>query len=227
MAPQPYPEVIPPPPSQSPSHAYSLSTTQPPNSAGGGYPSPSYAASKPEDGYITAATASVVGVNNVGMGMGVGAGPESLGGAGIDPRFNQQYHPHYYNQLASQDNATADGTPSDNDDAANKGAGGKWSGRQGPFGCTVLVFVLSIVIAILAATVVGLAAGTGVEAHRANQALASLASLQANPPQATATSAAISFASIDNNCSLQPDTVTGTMYTSFQRMYQDQDLWNT
>jgi hypothetical protein len=163
-------------------------------------------ASKPEDGYIAAATASVVGVDGTG--------------AGVDPRLNQQYYPPYYNKLASQDNAAADGTRSDEDVA--KGSG-KWVQRQGPFGCTVLVFVLSIVIAILAVTVVGLAAGTGVEAHRANQALASLASLQADPPKATAT-AAPSFASIDNNCSVQPDTVTGTMYTSFQRMHF---LWSS
>lgn len=200
MALQPYPEVMPPPPSQSPSHAYSLSTTQPPTSAGG-YPSPSYTPSKPENSYIAAAAP----VASVGAGAG----------AGIDPRFHQQYHPHYYNPLASQDNTAADGSRSDDDVA--KG-GGKWAQRPGPFGCTFLVFVLSTVIAILAATIVGLAAGTGVEAHRANEALASLAKLQADPPKATATAAA-SFASIDNNCSILPDTVTGTMYTSFQRMY--------
>ncbi|CAK7221026.1 hypothetical protein SCUCBS95973_004356 [Sporothrix curviconia] len=160
---------MPPPPSQTPPHAYALSTVQPPSSL------PSYSPTKPEDnGYVAA----------VPVAAGAGAGP----GAVLGSQYPQRE---------------------------------PWAQRQGTLGCTTLVFVLSTIIAILAATVVGLAAGTGIEAHRASQALASLAELRANPPTPSASAsatptAAPSFASIDNNCSVQPDTVTGTMYTSFQ-----------
>ncbi|CAK7227849.1 hypothetical protein SBRCBS47491_006708 [Sporothrix bragantina] len=207
---QPYPEVIPPPPSQTPSHAYSLSATQPPSSTGG-YPSPSYSPSKPEDGGYVVPAVSVAEA---------GAGP----GAALGPQY-PQYHPHYYNPLSSRDMGGV--AESGNGDGAahggDRGRHGAWAQSQGPCGCTLLVFVLSTIIAVLAAMVVGLAAGTGVEAHRASQALASLAELQANPPAPSASAtanAAPSFASIDNNCSIQPDTVTGTMYTSFKLLGQ-------
>ncbi|KAK1985770.1 hypothetical protein LZ30DRAFT_685861 [Colletotrichum cereale] len=92
-------------------------------------------------------------------------------------------------------------------------------------GCTFLVFLLSLVIAVLAAAVIGLAAGTGVEASRANQALDKLAALEASGttggsatttvtvtgPSATATG----FASITNNCSNNDDTTNQTYTTDF------------
>ncbi|CAK7202460.1 hypothetical protein SEUCBS139899_005183 [Sporothrix eucalyptigena] len=207
---QPYPEVMPPPPpSQTPTHTYSLSATQPPSSASG-YPSPSHTPSKLEDGSYMVPAAPAAGA---------GAGPV----AALRTQY-PQYHSHYYNPLASQETTAAEGSRNGDDVTRGRGrGGGRWSQRQGPFGCTVLVFVLSTIIAVLSATVIGLAAGTGVEAHRASQALASLAELQANPPAASASAtptASPSFASIDNNCSLQPDTVTGTMYTSFQLLGQ-------
>ncbi|KAK2013122.1 hypothetical protein LZ32DRAFT_273721 [Colletotrichum eremochloae] len=89
-------------------------------------------------------------------------------------------------------------------------------------GCTFLVFLLSVIIAVLAAAVIGLAAGTGVEASRANQALEKLAALEASgttggSATATATSAsatATNFASITNNCSDNNQTTTGQTYTT-------------
>ncbi|KAI1102203.1 hypothetical protein F4804DRAFT_343410 [Jackrogersella minutella] len=84
-------------------------------------------------------------------------------------------------------------------------------------GCSVLVFILSIIIAILSAAVIGLAAGTGVEANRANDAEARLASMSASrttvtvsAPSATSTD----FSSIDKGCSTNSASVTGTVYTS-------------
>ncbi|KAK8051813.1 hypothetical protein PG993_003198 [Apiospora rasikravindrae] len=54
--------------------------------------------------------------------------------------------------------------------------------KEGPkiLGCSVVVFVLGVIIAILSAAVIGLAAGTGVEANRANTAESNLAALRAN-----------------------------------------------
>ncbi|TQN73166.1 hypothetical protein CSHISOI_02323 [Colletotrichum shisoi] len=91
-------------------------------------------------------------------------------------------------------------------------------------GCTFLVFLLSVIIAVLAAAVIGLAAGTGVEASRASQALNKLAALEAsatNGASATATvtvpsatPTATSFASLTNNCSNKDETTTGQTYTT-------------
>ncbi|KAK2065051.1 hypothetical protein LY76DRAFT_586816 [Colletotrichum caudatum] len=86
-------------------------------------------------------------------------------------------------------------------------------------GCTFLVFLLSVIIAVLAAAVIGLAAGTGVEASRANQALEKLAALEASGGSATATATGASatatgFASITNNCSNADETTTGQTYTT-------------
>ncbi|KAK1596340.1 uncharacterized protein LY79DRAFT_509590 [Colletotrichum navitas] len=91
-------------------------------------------------------------------------------------------------------------------------------------GCTFLVFLLSVVIAVLAAAVIGLAAGTGVEASRANEALEQLASLKASvtaggsaTATATATGApatATGFASISNGCSNADETTTNQTYTT-------------
>lgn len=87
-------------------------------------------------------------------------------------------------------------------------------------GCTFLVFVLSVTIAVLAAAVIGLAAGTGLEASRANEAAEKLSALQSSisaTPTATTTSAsatATSFASLTNNCSNKDETTTGQTYTT-------------
>lgn len=98
--------------------------------------------------------------------------------------------------------------------------GGKKKGRI--CGCTVLVFVLCIIIALLSAAVIGLAAGTGVEASRANTADARVAELSASLASATATATgdaasatSTSFAQLDRNCSADPNAVTGTTYDAF------------
>ncbi|TEA22697.1 hypothetical protein C8034_v001205 [Colletotrichum sidae] len=96
--------------------------------------------------------------------------------------------------------------------------------RKTVCGCPFLVFLLSVIIAILAAAVIGLAAGTGVEASRANEALDQLSALQASVSSgggATKTvtvsspsSTATGFASISNNCSNSDETTTGQTYTT-------------
>ncbi|KAL1869857.1 hypothetical protein Daus18300_005317 [Diaporthe australafricana] len=104
------------------------------------------------------------------------------------------------------------------------GAGGKKKGTI--CGCTVLVFVLCAIIALLSAAVIGLAAGTGVEASRANSAEARAVSLSSSLASATASATATgtagssaatstSFAALDRNCSANPNSVTGTTYDAF------------
>lgn len=99
---------------------------------------------------------------------------------------------------------------------------GKKKGRI--CGCTVLVFVLCVIIALLSAAVIGLAAGTGVEASRANTADSRVAELSASLASATASATATgdassatstSFADLDRNCSADPNAVTGTTYDAF------------
>lgn len=88
-------------------------------------------------------------------------------------------------------------------------------------GCTSIVFLLCCIIALLAAAVIGLAAGTGVEANRANNAtnqllaisssLAQSATKTVSTPAATTTA----FNSLDDGCSNNPSGITGSQYTSF------------
>ncbi|KAK1759466.1 hypothetical protein QBC47DRAFT_398278 [Echria macrotheca] len=89
-------------------------------------------------------------------------------------------------------------------------------------GCTLLVFVLSCIIAILSAAVIGLAAGTGVEAGRANDATAQLAVISSSLAAATATrtgsapaATAVASGVVDDGCADDPNGVTGSNYTSF------------
>ncbi len=65
-------------------------------------------------------------------------------------------------------------------------------------GCSTLVLILSALVAALSIAVIGLAAGTGIQATRANKAESKLATQP----------------SIDHGCSKNPDSVTGTQYTS-------------
>ena len=65
-----------------------------------------------------------------------------------------------------------------------------------------LVFFLSVATALLSIAVIGLAAGTGLQSKRANDADAKLAALLAN------------ISNIDRGCSADPDGVTGSEYTS-------------
>lgn len=91
-------------------------------------------------------------------------------------------------------------------------------------GCTTLVFVLSVIIAILAAAVIGLAVGTGVEANRAKSAEDKLSAamsktspstVTATATTASASASSTSFAALDDNCSGDPSAVNGTTYNSF------------
>ncbi|KAI0538000.1 hypothetical protein GGR58DRAFT_321689 [Xylaria digitata] len=76
--------------------------------------------------------------------------------------------------------------------------------RRRSCGCSTLVLVLSAIIAVLSIAVIGLAAGTGVQANRANSAEAKLA--------ASLNSTDIPV--IDRGCSTNPDSVSATQYTS-------------
>ncbi|KAI0900181.1 hypothetical protein F4806DRAFT_506160 [Annulohypoxylon nitens] len=85
------------------------------------------------------------------------------------------------------------------------------------WGCSTLVFVLSVIIAILSAAVIGLAAGTGVEASRANDAEARLASMSSSPATVTVTapaSTSTDVSAIDKGCSTNSASVTGSTYAS-------------
>ncbi|KAM0480448.1 hypothetical protein ACHAPX_004279 [Trichoderma viride] len=90
-----------------------------------------------------------------------------------------------------------------------------------------LILLLSIVIAILSAAVIGLAAGTGVAASNYNDAKAHVRQLSASLAAAQArgtptsssggsskTSAPTDWNSITNGCSDNPGDVNGTRYTS-------------
>ncbi|KAI1775062.1 hypothetical protein F4818DRAFT_59732 [Hypoxylon cercidicola] len=87
-------------------------------------------------------------------------------------------------------------------------------------GCTVLVFILSLIIAILSVAVIGLAAGTGVEASRANDAESRLAAMSASGGSPTTvtvtapTSTPTGFSNVDKGCSTNSAGVTGSTYTS-------------
>ncbi|KAI0597482.1 hypothetical protein F4775DRAFT_593396 [Biscogniauxia sp. FL1348] len=83
-------------------------------------------------------------------------------------------------------------------------------------GCSLIVFILSLIIAILSAAVIGLAAGTGVEASRANAAEAKLATLNAAAASSSNTlPSTTNFSSIDKGCSTNSSGVTGTNYTTY------------
>ncbi|RKU45895.1 hypothetical protein DL546_008434 [Coniochaeta pulveracea] len=107
----------------------------------------------------------------------------------------------------------------------------KRSRKGGICGVSTLVFLLSCIIGLLAAAVVGLAAGTGVEAHRASVAESRLANLSAVMATATPTptvssngtttagqaaAATTAWNELDKGCSNDPERVTGTTYSSFK-----------
>ncbi|EGO59933.1 hypothetical protein NEUTE1DRAFT_145816 [Neurospora tetrasperma FGSC 2508] len=108
-------------------------------------------------------------------------------------------------------------------------------------GCSLLTFVLSCIIALLSAAVIGLAAGTGIEASRANDAVHKLAAYtSANPVQiattstfpGTSTTATMtstgsiggatspSGVEVDSGCGSRSDQVNGTTYTSLKSLDQ-------
>ncbi|EAA32557.2 hypothetical protein GE21DRAFT_6674 [Neurospora crassa] len=108
-------------------------------------------------------------------------------------------------------------------------------------GCSLLTFVLSCIIALLSAAVIGLAAGTGIEASRANDAVHKLAAYtRANPVQIATTSnfpgtstaatttstgsigdaTSPSGVEVDSGCGSRSDQVNGTTYTSLKSLDQ-------
>lgn len=95
--------------------------------------------------------------------------------------------------------------------------GGRRNDGTKILGCSVLVFVLAVIIAILSAAVIGLAAGTGVEANRANTAETTLAALRANMSSAPSTSSGTmgkSYDALTRGCSTNSSGVSGTIYTT-------------
>lgn len=93
--------------------------------------------------------------------------------------------------------------------------GGRRRDERTVLGCSVVVFVLAVIIAILSAAVIGLAAGTGVESNRANNAESNLAALRANMTSTSSSSvAAGNYDALTRGCSSNPTGVSGTTYTS-------------
>ncbi len=88
-------------------------------------------------------------------------------------------------------------------------------------GCTSLVFFLSCLIVLLSCALIGLAAGTGVEANRANGLSNQVAVLSASlsnipsPTTVTVSPSSTPFNQLDNGCSNNPNGVTKTSYTAF------------
>ncbi|KAG5944387.1 hypothetical protein E4U53_006888 [Claviceps sorghi] len=78
-------------------------------------------------------------------------------------------------------------------------------------GCLPLVFGLSVVAAVLAALVIGLAAGTGVAVNNYRAEQARNRDLRASCAGPSPTGKP-SFASISNGCSEENDSTTGTFY---------------
>lgn len=85
-------------------------------------------------------------------------------------------------------------------------------------GFPLIVFILGCIIALLSAGVIGLAAGTGVEANRANDYSNRLAALSSSLATQTTTSAAptsTSYNSLTNGCSDDASTANRKNYTAF------------
>ncbi len=87
-------------------------------------------------------------------------------------------------------------------------------------GCSLIILILSCIISLLSAAVIGLAATTGIESQRASSAAASLAAYTASAT-ATGTTApsATSTAVLDDGCAANAALVNKTTYTSFARAY--------
>lgn len=83
-------------------------------------------------------------------------------------------------------------------------------------GCSLLVFLLAVIIAILSAAIIGLAATTGIEANRASDAIAQVEILNASLAAAAPTATTVPISAIDSGCSANSTAVTGTSYTAFK-----------
>lgn len=88
-----------------------------------------------------------------------------------------------------------------------------------------MVFLLSIIIALLSAAVIGLAAGVGVVTNRANDAQGQLDLMTASAASAVAattvtrtvtteSAAPTGTSAPDKGCSTDPNQVSGTSYTA-------------
>ncbi|KAK0718265.1 hypothetical protein B0T26DRAFT_609200, partial [Lasiosphaeria miniovina] len=87
-------------------------------------------------------------------------------------------------------------------------------------GCGMLVFILSCIIALLSAAVIGLAAGTGIESQRANDATSKISALRTPTASSTtkpggASETPLPPGLIDDGCADNPESVSGSKYTSF------------
>lgn len=105
--------------------------------------------------------------------------------------------------------------------------------RGGICGCTTIVFVLSVIIAILSAAVIGLAAGTGVAASNyndANSKLEAMSSSYSSLQNAAATgtttatasgasSTSTSYSNITNGCSDEDGIGNEDTYTPSCKMF--------
>ncbi|KAJ1333241.1 hypothetical protein MN608_03231 [Microdochium nivale] len=81
-------------------------------------------------------------------------------------------------------------------------------------GCQLVVFVLSVIVAMLSVAVIGFAAGTGIAASKASHAESELAAVSAALANATGPPDPLDFSKIDHGCSKNPLGVTGTTYTT-------------
>ncbi|VUC31405.1 unnamed protein product [Clonostachys rosea] len=102
-----------------------------------------------------------------------------------------------------------------------RGGGGVYDPHQEQkriFGLPILVFILSVVIAIMGIIIIGLAAGLGVATHNYQQANTNLDAANANLTAATANLSAAkfvtSYSNLTNGCSDRAASVTGTKYST-------------
>ncbi|KAL2153162.1 hypothetical protein VTH82DRAFT_4317, partial [Thermothelomyces myriococcoides] len=110
----------------------------------------------------------------------------------------QPYHPHSHDNLISTTPPKQDATAWGSTTAASPYSSAPQPG-------ILLVFVLSCIIAFLAAAVVGLAAATGVQAQRASSAESDLAALKASMGGNTSPSdGSTTNTVIDDGCSENP-----------------------
>ncbi|KAK4165976.1 hypothetical protein QBC43DRAFT_24625 [Cladorrhinum sp. PSN259] len=92
-------------------------------------------------------------------------------------------------------------------------------------GCSILVFVLSCIIALLSAAVIALSAATGIESQRANENANQLASARNNSiatstvvvTTSTFTATPTSLASIDDGCAETTRATNGSTYVAYSQ----------
>ncbi|KAK3987836.1 hypothetical protein QBC44DRAFT_330648 [Cladorrhinum sp. PSN332] len=91
-------------------------------------------------------------------------------------------------------------------------------------GCSILVFVLSCIIALLSAAVIGLSAATGIESQRANENENRLASARSSLSTSTVvvttstfTATPTSLASIDDGCAETTSATNGSTYVAYSQ----------